>query len=68
MFTSDHGMTDWGSHGAGTEAELATPLVIWGCGVRGSTVRNKISQVGSFFQPLFFFYTFTILWLRAFYV
>ncbi|VDK86598.1 unnamed protein product [Litomosoides sigmodontis] len=45
LFTSDHGMTDWGSHGAGTEAELTTPLVIWGCGVRGSTVRNKVSQI-----------------------
>ncbi|CAG9538509.1 unnamed protein product [Cercopithifilaria johnstoni] len=45
LFTSDHGMTDWGSHGAGTEAELITPLVIWGRGIRGSTVRNKISQI-----------------------
>ncbi|KAK6111312.1 Phosphatidylinositolglycan class N (PIG-N) family protein [Brugia pahangi] len=45
LFTSDHGMTDWGSHGAGTEAELITPLVIWGRGVRGSIVRNEISQI-----------------------
>ncbi|VBB31651.1 unnamed protein product [Acanthocheilonema viteae] len=45
LFTSDHGMTDWGSHGAGTEAELITPLVIWGRGIRGSAVRNKISQI-----------------------
>ncbi|EFO19894.1 hypothetical protein LOAG_08601, partial [Loa loa] len=45
LFTSDHGMTDWGSHGAGTEAELITPLVMWGRGVRGSTVKNKISQI-----------------------
>lgn len=48
-------MTDWGSHGAGTEAELITPLVIWGSGVRDCTVRNKISQVGSFFQFSFCF-------------
>uniref|UniRef100_A0A0R3S270 GPI ethanolamine phosphate transferase 1 n=1 Tax=Elaeophora elaphi TaxID=1147741 RepID=A0A0R3S270_9BILA len=45
LFTSDHGMTDWGSHGAGTEAELITPLVIWGRGIRGSTLKNKISQI-----------------------
>ncbi|EJW85519.1 hypothetical protein WUBG_03569 [Wuchereria bancrofti] len=45
LFTSDHGMTDWGSHGAGTEAELITPLVVWGRGVRGSIVRNEISQI-----------------------
>uniref|UniRef100_A0A183DQJ2 GPI ethanolamine phosphate transferase 1 n=1 Tax=Gongylonema pulchrum TaxID=637853 RepID=A0A183DQJ2_9BILA len=45
MFTSDHGMTDWGSHGAGTEAELLTPLLIWGSGVRHSTGSVNISQV-----------------------
>uniref|UniRef100_A0A8R1XT28 GPI ethanolamine phosphate transferase 1 n=1 Tax=Onchocerca volvulus TaxID=6282 RepID=A0A8R1XT28_ONCVO len=45
LFTSDHGMTDWGSHGAGTEAELITPVVIWGCGVHGSTVKSEISQI-----------------------
>ncbi|VDO32386.1 unnamed protein product, partial [Onchocerca flexuosa] len=45
LFASDHGMTDWGSHGAGTEAELITPFVIWGCGVHGSTLRNEISQI-----------------------
>ncbi|TNN19523.1 GPI ethanolamine phosphate transferase 1 [Schistosoma japonicum] len=35
ILTSDHGMTEWGSHGSGSLHETVTPLLAWGSGIVG---------------------------------
>nr|XP_018898408.1 PREDICTED: GPI ethanolamine phosphate transferase 1 [Bemisia tabaci] len=44
VFTSDHGMTDWGTHGDGSNIETETPFVIWGPGVKKPKLVNETDK------------------------
>ncbi|XP_017781668.1 PREDICTED: GPI ethanolamine phosphate transferase 1 [Nicrophorus vespilloides] len=44
IFTSDHGMTNWGSHGDGSDHETKVPYIVWGKGIKGSSNPHDMEQ------------------------
>lgn len=44
IMTSDHGMTDRGSHGSGQKHETETPMVAWGAGIKQEKLYDSLNE------------------------
>ncbi|XP_047126028.1 GPI ethanolamine phosphate transferase 1 isoform X1 [Hydra vulgaris] len=44
IVTSDHGMTPWGAHGAGSKSETETPFIAWGTGILKCEYQENVNK------------------------